>query len=63
MKRPTFESICNIAAAVRCLNAGLTFEQIAESARKKNPKIEASTVRAWVRSGGFVKVGEKYIQR
>lgn len=43
-----FERICAIIAAVRCLNAGQTFDEIANSA-----KVHPSTIRRWVSGAGF----------
>lgn len=43
-----FSQVVNILAAVRCLNGGQSFAQIARSA-KRSP----STVRRWVNRAGF----------
>jgi len=45
-----FNAIANILAAVRCLNAGQTFETVAKSA-----KVQPRTVRRWVSKAGFRK--------
>lgn len=55
MANLTFERVCATAAAVACLNAGQSFEKIAESA-KRHP----STIRKWVRKAGYRKSGGKY---
>lgn len=46
--RLTFDHVCSVIAAVRCLNSGQSFAQIARSA-KRSP----STVRRWVNRAGF----------
>lgn len=56
MTKLTFKRICEIQAAVNCLNAGQSFKQIAESA-----KVKPATVRQWVKQGGFIKVDNKWI--
>ena len=43
-----FSHICSVIAAVRCLNAGQSFAEIARSA-KRSP----STIRRWVNKAGF----------
>lgn len=45
---PKFKDIVNILAAVRCLNAGQTVEEVAKSA-----KVSPRKVRGWLNSGGF----------
>lgn len=48
MATPKFADIINVLAAVRCLNAGQTIEQVAASA-----KVSPQQVRAWLRKAGF----------
>lgn len=50
-----FDHICAVVAAVRCLNAGQSFSEIARSA-KRSP----STIRRWVNKAGFHKFHGRY---
>jgi transposase-like protein len=52
----TFKDICNVLAAVQCLNAGHSFERIAKSA-----KVSPATVRKWVKHGGFRKLDDQWV--
>jgi hypothetical protein len=51
MAKPTLQTICAIAATVRCLNAGQSINQVAASA-----KVSPQKVRGWLKVGGFKRV-------
>ena len=49
--RMKFQTICAIAATVRCLNDGQSVNQVAVSA-----KVSPQKVRGWLRQGGFKRI-------
>ena len=55
MSQPTFKQICATAAAVRCLNAGQTLKQIAQSAQ-----VSPATIQRWLRDAGFRKIANQW---
>lgn len=55
MSHSTFETVCKIAAAVICVNDGQSIKSIAVSA-----EVHPSTVRRWLKKGGFIRINGKY---
>jgi transposase len=51
----SFTKMASTLAAVRCLNAGQSFAQVASSA-KRHP----STIKRWLKNAGFFKWEGKY---
>lgn len=51
MKTLNFQKICATIAALRCLNAGQSVEQVAVSV-----KVSPQAVRGWLRQGGFRRI-------
>lgn len=49
--KATFNDICNMAAAIRCLKDGQSVNQVAASA-----KVSPQKVRGWVRQAGYRRV-------
>ena len=48
MAIPKFSDIVRVIAAVRCLNAGQTIEQVAAST-----KVSPKQIRGWLRAAGY----------
>ena len=59
MKPPrpaTFQGVCWVLAAVRCLNAGKALGQVAREA-----DVAAPTIRQRLRRAGFLRIGGKWV--